>query len=222
MNESDLMEYVRADFEKLGYTTYAEVCHKGGGSKRCDMYARIEDKTNPNYGHTIVFEAKLSFSFKVLEQADFWKNKAHDTYIVVPSSHKQVNSRRFARRLASGLGLGVIEVNIKQGKYFIYVKPVRCVNPKYPTLYVEQKLTKASNSTNTFVTPFKITVKNLETYMLNKDQEYLTELVKNIQHHYKSPISAVRSIRFLIDKNVIKDFYIIKEKNKLVIKKYGF
>lgn len=222
MKESDLMEYVRADFESLGYTTYAEVCASGGGSKRCDMYARIEDKTHENYGHTIVFEAKLTFSFKVLEQANFWKNKAHDTYIIVPSTHKNISSRRFARYVSDVLGLGVLEVNINKGKYYMSVKPKRCNKPKYPKLYDEQKLTLASNSKNEFVTPFKITVTRIHDYMKDIDKVYLTQLTKDIQHHYKSQISATRSIKFLVEKNVIKGFYITKENNKLVIKKYGF
>ena len=216
------MEYVRGDFEELGYTTYAEVCHKGGGSKRCDMYARIEDKDNPNYGHTIVFEAKLSFSFKVLEQAEFWQNKAHDTYVVVPTVFRQQGSRRFARKIAAALGIGVMEVSINKGKYHVTVKPKRCDKPKYPTLYVEQKLTKSSNADNSYVTPFKITVTKIEEYMENRDSAFLTIMVKNIRHHYKSDISATNAINNLIKKNVISGFYITKEKNKLVIKKHGF
>ena len=39
MTESELTEFVRADLEQIGYTTYAEVCVKGGGDIRCDMYA---------------------------------------------------------------------------------------------------------------------------------------------------------------------------------------
>lgn len=222
MKESDLMEYVRADFEALGYTTYAEVCSSGGGSKRCDMYARVEDKTHAMHGHTIAFEAKLSFNFKVLEQANFWKTRAHDTYIVIPSTHKNINSRRFARHVCELLGLGVLEVNINQGKYFMSVKPKRCQKPKYPKLYEEQKNTLASNADNNFVTPFKITVNRINEYMKNKDKVFLTQLTKDVKHHYKSNISANNSIKFLIEKNVIKGFYITKENNKLVVKKYGF
>lgn len=222
MKESDLMEYVRGDFEQLGYTTYAEVCVKGGGSKRCDMYARIEDPENENYGHTIVFEAKLSFNFKVIEQADFWKTRAHDTYIVVPTTYKNISSRKFARNICQMLGIGVLEVNVSQGKYYMTVKSARCDKPKYPTLYDEQKLTTASNSNNEYVTPFKITVNNLNEFMKDKDKEFLTQVVKNIKHHYKGDIAATRNIRFLVEKNVIKGFYITKENNKIVIKRYGF
>jgi len=222
MTESELTEYVRGDLNELGYTTYAEVCMKGGGSKRCDMYARVEDVNHPNHNHTIVFEAKLSFTFKVLEQAYYWKNRAHDCYIIVPATYKNMSSRKFAREVCKLLGIGVMEVNVTRGKYHVTVKPTRCDHPKFPTLYDEQKLTLASNAQNEYVTPFKITVKNINEYMEHKDQEYLTALVKNIKHHYKGDIGATRTIRYLIDQGVIKGYHIIKEKNKLLLKKHGF
>lgn len=59
MEESLLTEYVRADLEKIGYTTYAEVCVKGAGAERADMYARCEDPISEQYRETIAFEAKL-------------------------------------------------------------------------------------------------------------------------------------------------------------------
>jgi hypothetical protein len=89
-------------------------------------------------------------------------------------------------------------------------------------LYDEQKLTTASNSNNEYVTPFKITVNNINNFMKDKDNEFLTVIVKNIKHHYKGDIAATRNIRFLVEKNVIKGFYITKENNKIVLKKYGF
>lgn len=222
MTESDLMEYVRADFEAIGYTTYAEVCWKGGGSKRCDMYARIEDETNPLYGHTIAFEAKMSFNLKVVEQGEFWSNKANNIYIIVPTTHKNISSRRFMRRICELLGIGVIEVNVNKGTYHMTVKSLNCDKPKMPTLYQEQRLSISSNSNNQYVTPFKITVKNIVEYMENIDEIYLTQLMSNIKHHYKSNTSAVNNIRMLVNQNVIPGFYITKKNNKIVLKKYGF
>jgi len=42
MEESILTEYVRADLEKIGFITYAEVCVKGGGDKRHPYFLYIE------------------------------------------------------------------------------------------------------------------------------------------------------------------------------------
>jgi len=222
MEESVLTEFVRKDLESIGFTTYAEVCVRGGGDKRCDMYGRIEDKDNPNFGHTIAFEAKLSFNFKVLEQAYFWKERANEVYVIVPTTFKNMTTRKFARDICKLLGVGVMEVNVKSEKYHVTVKPTWCSNPKFPTLYEEQKFIIASNSQNNYTTPFKITVKRLNEYMKDRDKALLTQVVKNIEHHYKGDMAAVRAIKFLIEKNIIQEFYISKENNKIVIKKHGF
>lgn len=219
MTEADLTQYVREDFELLGYTTYAEVCMFGGGSKRCDMYAIKENKADPEFGRTIVFEAKLSFNLKVIEQAYHWTNKAHYTYVLIPTTHKNVKSRIFARMLCDKLGIGVMEVNVNKGTYYVTVKPKFNPKPKMPKLYEEQKQTVASNSNNEYVTPFKITVKSINEYMENRNESVLIDLVKNIKHHYKSDRSACNSIKNLIEFNVIKNFYITKKNNKIVISK---
>ena len=219
IKESVLTEWVRKDFEEIGYTTYAEVCVRGGGDKRCDMYARQEDKNQPEYGRTIVFEAKLTFNFKVIEQAYFWKNRAHEVYIIVPSTHKNMSTRRFAREVCRKLGIGVMEVNLKSEKYNITVKPEWCSNPKYPMLYNEQKFVIASNSDNKYMTPFKITVMRINEHMKDKDKELITKLVREVKHHYKGDIAAVRAIKFLVERNVIPGYFITKENNKLMIKK---
>ena len=219
MTESDLTEYVRKDLESLGYTTYAEVCVKGGGDKRCDLYARIEDKNNPKYGYTIAFEAKLSFNLKVIEQSYFQGKRAHETFIICPTTHKSMSSRRFARELCKILGIGVMEVNVDYGKYHITVKPKMFPHPKVPTLYEEQKQTLASTKNGDYVTPFKITVNRINDYMKDKNNITLLQIVKNIKHHYKSDVSGCRAIKHLIETNVIKGFYISKINNKIVIVK---
>lgn len=219
MKESVLTEFVRADLESIGFTTYAEVCDR---SKRCDMYARIEDNTKPNFGHTIAFEAKLTFNFKVLQQGVYWSNKANEVYLIVPAVFKNLSDRKFARDVCKILGIGVMEVNVKAEKYNITVQPRWCSNPKQPTLYEEQKYTIASNSENDYVTPFKITVKNINEFMADKTRFFMVDLVKNIKHHYKGNISAVRALTYLIREKHITGFYISKENNKIVIVKDGF
>lgn len=219
MLESDLTEYVRADLEKIGYTTYAEVCVKGGGDKRCDMYAKIEDPLNEHYGMTIAFEAKLSFNLKVLEQAYFWTTRSHKCFILVPTTHKNISSRKFAREICKQLGIGVMEVNTTSGKYHVTVEPKLFQNPSVPPLYPEQRIVIASNANNQYMTPFKATVNRMKEYFKHKgeDKIELNELVKSIKHHYKSDIAARRNIKIFIDKNIIRGFYTTKENNKIVI-----
>lgn len=219
MQESELSEYVRADLESLGYTTYAEVCVKSGGDRRCDMYARVEDPLSNEYGTTIAFEAKLTFNLKVLEQAYGWSKRANKTFVIVPTTHKNISTRRFAREICKKLGIGVMEVNITTGKYNVTVEPVFYKKPTVPPLYQEQRMIIASNSQNKFMTPFKATVERMSTYFKGKDRAELNDVVKSIKHHYKSDIAARRNIKTYIDKNVIRGFYTKRENNTIVIYK---
>ncbi len=219
MEESILTEYVRADLEKIGFVTYAEVCVKGGGDKRADMFARVEDPLDEKYGQTIAFEAKLSFNIKVLEQAYFWKNRAHMVYIIVPTSKKNMSSRKFARELCKQIGIGVMEVNLAREQYHITVQSATCANPTIPELYQEQRMVIASNSNNEFMTPFKRTVMRINEFFADRQFSYITELVKGIDHHYKSDIQAAKAIKILIENRVVKGFYIIKKNHKIVIGK---
>ena len=219
MEESLLTEYVRADLEKIGYTTYAEVCVKGAGAERADMYARCEDPISEQYKETIAFEAKLIFNLKVLEQAYFWKNRATHVYVLIPSTNKNLKTRKFMRELCKLLGIGVMEVNIEKEQYHVTVKSTKCDNPKVPELYPEQRMIIASNSGNIFMTPFKRTVSRLEEYFKDKQFAYISEVVKNVEHHYKSDIKANRNIKIMIEKKIIKGFYIVQKNHKIVIGK---
>lgn len=215
LKEEDLTEFVRGDLDLLGYETYGEVSWKGGSSRRCDMFAKLNNES-------IVFEAKLSFNLKVIEQAFLWKANANKVYVLIPKTYRKVKSRKFARIICEKLGIGVMEVNLTNGNYTISVNPEINMKPKLPKLYDEQKLTKASNAQNQYVTPFKMTVKYLNEYMLNKDSEILMIVIKAIEHHYKNERSACNAIKKLIERNVIENYSIRKENNKIKIIKNNF
>lgn len=221
MTESDFSEYIRADLEKIGFTTYAEVMDKNS-RRRADLVARIEnDPLEEKYGEVTIFEAKLSFNLKVLQQAYYWKiyKKAHRTYILVPSSNKNLNDRKFGRELCKLLGIGVMEVDINKNKYYVTVKPEYNQSPNLITLYPEQRMIIASNADNVYMTPFKVTVLNINAFFKEKQFAYITDLIKNIKHHYKSDVAAAKAIKMLIDKKVIKGFYLAKKNHKIVIGK---
>jgi len=218
MKEEDLSEYVRKDFEELGYTMYAEVQMRSGGP-RCDMYGRIEDKAHPQYGRTIVIESKLSLNLKVLEQIYGWVGRANLSFILCPTTYKNIKTRRFVRELCKLLGIGILEVDINKNKYYITVNPKYHDNPKHPKLFEGQKALIASNADNNYATPFKNTVELINKHMANRDSDILMNVIKCVPHHYKSDISACKAIKYFIETNVIKNFYIRREKNKIVISK---
>jgi hypothetical protein len=221
MEESILSEFVRADLEKIGFTMYAEVQDHKGSKHRCDMFGRCEDPLQEAYGNTIAFEAKLNFNLKVIEQAYHWKAKkrANFVYIIIPSTNKNLSSRKFARELCSLLGIGVMEVNIVKEQYHVTVQASKIDNPKIPELYKEQKMIIASNAANQYMTPYKRTVSRINDYFKDKQFCYISDIIKNVDHHYKSEVHAARNIKFLIENKVMKGFYLIKKNNKIVIVK---
>lgn len=219
MEESFLTEYVRADLEKIGFITYAEVCVKGGGDKRADLFGRIEDPLQENYGETVAFEAKLNFNLKVLQQAQFWTNRAHRSYIIVPSTTKDLGTRKFARELCKLLGIGVMEVNIQKEQYHVTVQSGFCKNPIIPPLYPEQRFIRASNAQNQYMTPYKVTAMSIYDFFIDKQFAYISDIIANIKHHYKSDVAASKAIKYLIENKVLKGFYIVKKNHKIVIGK---
>jgi hypothetical protein len=212
MKESKLIEIVRQYFDNSGYTTYGEVQYKD--RRRCDMYATLDEDT-------IAFEAKTSFSFKVLEQAEAWLKNANYVYIIVPTVFKRRKQRAFAIRVAKKLNIGIIEVSVRNKTINIIYTGERNNKPALPTLYNEQKDTVASNSENAYVTPFKLTVQKICDYMEDKKNEVLfSKLINNIDHHYKNNKSANGALVKLIKDGVIPGYFIIKINGKNYIKKY--
>jgi len=210
-SESDLTLIIRKHLEEEGYTTYGEVQLKAGNI-RCDLFA-VKDKVS------IAIEAKLTFSFKVLNQAYNWLNHANYVYVLVPAVRRG-KSRKFAIQCAKSLGIGVIEVT-KAGKLNIVEGDFNS-KPKLPKLYDEQKDTVASNSKNEYITEFKLTVNKINDYMVDKNKCKLTDVIKNINHHYKTDKSAVSAIKKMIDIQVIENYYITKEGRSLFLNKYEF
>lgn len=212
MKESDLIFVVRDYLDKRGFTTYGEV-QMSKSTKRCDMFAMDVDQ------HSIVFEAKTSFNIKVIEQAYHWIGKANEVYIIIPYSRRNSKTRKFYKEICDKFGIGLMEIEMVNNKIHIPFTSNWCDKPKLPTLYEQQKKTIASNSENEYVTPFKITVENLNNYMQDKDKQLLRDAIKSIKYHYKSYNSAVNSITEMIRQGVIKGYYLTKEKNKIYINK---
>ena len=220
MTESDLSEIVRKDFLLLGYDVYPEVQDKKT-KIRCDMYMIMNNINHNKYKDTILFEAKLNFNLKVLHQIMLWKEKnaAHEYFILIPMSYKKTKERKFHRELCKAMGIGLMEFDVRNNKYIISVKPEYYSNPTIPPLYIEQKQVKASNANSSYMTEFKATVQHIDSYMLNKNEVPLIDLVKNIKHHYKSDLRAIRNIKTYIETMVIKNYYITKKNRIIVVNK---
>jgi len=214
MKESELAEKIIEHLEGKGYTSYKEVSMRGkGGNARSDCYftKEVNGKTV-----TIAVETKTSMTLKVVEQADRWKKHANQVYVCVPTvTRKGWKSRKFAIKMCKALGIGVYEYGTKG----IKESNVGIVNEKakMPPLYEEQKSSVAGNDTGEFFTAFKNTVNELNKFMDDKDEYLLTDLIKEINHHYKSENSAKSSLRKMVEQKVIENYKIEKKSNKIYI-----
>ena len=114
------------------------------------------------------------------------------------------------------MGVGVIEVDVKQKSLFMYCESSINKNPDLPKLYEAQKEATAGVSSG-YITPFKITKDKIMEYVKQNGECSLSELVEKIDHHYRSDNSAKQSISKLIRIGVI-ELKLFKSKNKIFIK----
>ena len=122
-------------------------------------------------------------------------------------SKKGWKARKFAIKICDALGIGVFEYGAKGIKES---KTEKLNNKaKLPPLYEEQKGSVAGNDTGQFFTSFKNTVNKLNEYMNDKEESSMVDVIKNIEHHYKSDTSAKSSLKKMIERKVIKGYKIL-------------
>lgn len=208
MKESELAEEIIKLYEKDGYEIYSEVIHSPG-SKRCDIIA-VKD------GEHIAIEVKKSMNLTLIEQAHFWKDKSHKTYIFFPSQRKL---NWFGINMCRDYGIGVYIYNKNRGVRIIN-ESTYCNNPNLPKLYEGQKDSVSGSKGGGYITPFSITKDKLIDHLKEVKECSLNSAVEDIDHHYSSNNSAKQALRKLIDTNVIKPLSCYK-KGRVVWVKYN-
>lgn len=211
--EEVLALHVVRHLESLDYDVYKEVCKKGGGSDRADIYA-VHNK-GANIGATVAIEVKMTFGLKVIEQAYDWKRFANFVYVAVPVGKRK--DRKFGYFLCKTLGIGVIEIEERRGFATIKVAAPFNTNITKPRLYDEQKFSSAGNANNEYVTPFKMTVSRLYEYLKNNGRMSVSEAISGIDHHYKSHISACNAIIKYIEKGQLPMLKLLSHGHKRLI-----
>ena len=213
IKESDLTNIIISYMENKNYISYKEVSVKGvGGGIRSDSY--FIKKDNDIISETIAIETKLNFTIKVIHQAYRWIQHSNKSYICVPKTKKK-NKKDFlfGLKICKQLNIGVFEVDMVT--HYINELYTPSINSKYkiPPLYEQQRDSLGGNDKGDFITKYKITVMNIDTYMIDKNNVELKEVIKNIDHHYKNDKSAINAITKYINKDIIKGYEIKKEKN---------
>lgn len=210
MKESDLAKIIIKELESEGYEIYSEVLHSPG-SKIADIVA-VKD------GYYISIETKMSMNLTLLEQAWFWKDKVHETYICYPTSRK---ANKFAMDMCKDLGIGVYLYSKKKGYLNKSVNSSVCNDPDLPQLYEQQKESVSGTSGGGHVTPFKITRDKLIEYVKEEKECSLISAIKNIDHHYSSDRSAKQALHKMINIDVISDLNIFRKGREVWVKYQG-
>ena len=205
MKESELADIVIKELEKQGYEIYSEVIHKPR-SKRADI---IGVKNN----YYLSVETKMSMNLTLIEQAWFWKDKVHETYICFPSKRKL---NRFAIQLCRDLGIGVYIY--KKGELHLLEKSTLCDDPDLPKLYEEQKDSVSGSNSGGYVTPFKLTCIKLVEHVKNEKECSLISAIKNIDHHYSNDNSARQALHKMININVINELSVFRKGKQIWVK----
>jgi len=202
MKEEELALYVVKHFENLGYEVYKEVALFGGGSIKADIYCQKN-------GETISIETKMGMGLKVIEQAWRWRMNANFSYICCP--YKRNADYSFALEICRDHGIGVIFFH-KNGHLEVKVYPTLNEDPDNPKLYEEQKDSVAGNGRSEFVTPFKLTCKQLIDYITVKGGKVgVKEAIRNIKHHYANENSAESCLKKMVRLNVIEGVKLVKD-----------
>ena len=179
------------------YDLYFEV---GSGGGYCvDIVA-----VTPN-NLMIGYEVKTSLNFKVIEQAYCNKPYFHMSYIAVPWSRDM----SFQERICRDYGIGVLLYNPNHYREPVYqiIAPEfnRKAITKYTRLHEYQKRSIAGTASNgDRITPFKITVENMENYVRRHPGCSMKQMFSEISHHYHSDRGAITSMYQWLNKGVIK------------------
>ena len=211
--EAQLALHVVKHLEGLGYDVYKEVCKKGGGSDRADIYAVMNE--GQYKGATVAIEVKLAYGLKVIEQAFNWKKFATFAYVAVPTGKRK--DRAFTYYLCKLLGIGVIEIEERRGFANIVVAADVNKNITKPKLFEEQKFSIAGNANHEYVTPFKLTVSKLHEHLKTNGKMTVSQALSGIKHHYKSHMSACASIIKHIEDGQLPMFQLLSHGHKRLI-----
>jgi len=167
----------------------------------------------------MAYEVKTSFNFKVIEQALGNIQAFHYSYVCVPY-HKD---NYFQFRLCKDYGIGVLVWN-QYGRFNVQEDIQEKVAPKFNRHaitkhnrlheYQKQSLPGCASSGDR-ITPFKITVENMLTYVRRNPGCTMKEMMSSISHHYYSDKAAAATALRWLNKGIIKGIKV--ENRKLYI-----
>jgi hypothetical protein len=204
IKETDIGKAAIVDFEKNGFTSYQEVECDGRG---IDLVLTKDDLIYS-------FELKTSLNLQVIHQSYINREFTNYSSIIVPSK-KHDSLFYFCKDILTDLGIGlyVYKPYLLENNIIEIVKPYFNGNSLGLILYDSKKdLYKSGSQCGGRWTPFKETCEKLKEYVKMNSGCTISEVVKNITHHYTSKNSAISALKKRIEKGIIKDILLIDGK----------
>lgn len=166
-------------------------------------YTRRADIVATRGPLVVVVECKMSLGLALIEQAAFWTQMSHMTYVAVPLNYVPFRSDRgrfgFACKVARRFGLGVLTCHAEDPFAEMLVRESerpefrRRVDANYlrERLAAEHKtFAEAGNANGKFWTPFQATSKAVADYARAHPGVRLKDVVDNVKTHYSTPATA--------------------------------
>lgn len=137
-----------------------------------------------------IFEGKLHFGLDVIAQADYWRNRCHIPWVVVPSVYR-TDAFRLGEAICRERRIGIVTVGAAPRVYF---KPAPAINPAIIDLEHlterHESYAEAGTSRGGRLTPYRDTIDQLVSAVTAEPGLPTKHYVARINHHYRGGDSA--------------------------------
>lgn len=204
IKESDLCAPLAAFMEKSykGCELYYEV--KTIRNRKVDCVCKTAD------GETIAIEMKLHANLTVLYQAFNNLECCNYSMILIPAGCLRDFSRSFIKTLCLKLGIGLLLINryneIKQETCAI--KNDNPANAQYVKLFEQQKNFIGGEASSACWSEYSQTIYEITNWLKEHKSGNLTDILKQINHHYSSVSNGKQAIMRYIKRGILKQFEI--------------
>ena len=204
IKESDLCKPLAAFMEKSyeGCELYYEV--KTIRDRKVDCVCKTAN------GETIAIEMKLHANLTVLYQAFNNLECCNYSMILIPAGCLRDFSRSFIKTLCIKLGIGLLLINryneIKQET--CAVKNDNPNNAQYVKLFEQQKNFIGGEASSACWSEYSQTIYEITNWLKEHKSGNLTDILKQINHHYSSVSNGKRAIMRYIKRGILKQFEI--------------
>lgn len=204
IKESDLCKPLAAFMEKSyeGCELYYEV--KTIRDRKVDCVCKTAN------GETIAIEMKLHANLTVLYQAFNNLECCNYSMILIPAGCLRDFSRSFIKTLCIKLGIGLLLINryneIKQET--CAVKNDNPNNAQYVKLFEQQKNFIGGEASSACWSEYSQTIYEITNWLKEHKSGNLTDILKQINHHYSSVSNGKQAIMRYIKRGILKQFEI--------------